>query len=29
MSLLASSLNVRRGVQHLLEIALLAWFWLT
>jgi ABC-2 type transport system permease protein len=30
MSLLASSLNVRyRDVQHLLEIALLAWFWLT
>ena len=30
MSLLASSLNVRyRDVQHLLEVALLAWFWLT
>jgi ABC-2 type transport system permease protein len=30
MSLLASSLNVRyRDVEHLLEIALLAWFWLT
>ena len=30
MSLLASSLNVRyRDVQHLLEITLLAWFWLT
>jgi ABC-2 type transport system permease protein len=30
MSLLASALNVRyRDVQHLLEIALLAWFWLT
>jgi len=30
MSLLASSLNVRyRDVQHLLEISLLAWFWLT
>ena len=30
MALLASSLNVRyRDVQHLLEIALLAWFWLT
>jgi ABC-2 type transport system permease protein len=30
VSLLASSLNVRyRDVQHLLEIALLAWFWLT
>jgi ABC-2 type transport system permease protein len=30
MSLLASSLNVRyRDVQHLLEIAMLAWFWLT
>jgi ABC-2 type transport system permease protein len=30
MSLLASSLNVRyRDVQHLLEIALLAWFWVT
>src|SRR5215211_8968623 len=30
MSLLASSLNVRfRDVEHLLEVALLAWFWLT
>ena len=30
MSLLASSLNVRyRDVQHLLEIVMLAWFWLT
>jgi ABC-2 type transport system permease protein len=30
MSLLTSALNVRyRDVQHLLEIALLAWFWLT
>jgi ABC-2 type transport system permease protein len=30
LSLLASSLNVRyRDVQHLLEVALLAWFWLT
>jgi ABC-2 type transport system permease protein len=30
MSLLASALNVRyRDVEHLLEIALLAWFWLT
>src|SRR5918994_1349506 len=30
MSLLASALNVRyRDVQHLLEITLLAWFWLT
>jgi|RhiMethySRZTD1v2_1073278.scaffolds.fasta_scaffold13805_5 ABC-2 type transport system permease protein len=30
MSLLASSLNVRyRDVQHLLEIIILAWFWLT
>jgi ABC-2 type transport system permease protein len=30
MSLLASALNVRyRDVQHLLEIVLLAWFWLT
>jgi ABC-2 type transport system permease protein len=30
MSLLASALNVRyRDVQHLLEIILLAWFWLT
>jgi ABC-2 type transport system permease protein len=30
LSLLASALNVRyRDVQHLLEIALLAWFWLT
>jgi ABC-2 type transport system permease protein len=30
MSLLASSLNVRyRDVQHLLEISLLAWLWLT
>jgi ABC-2 type transport system permease protein len=30
LSLLASSLNVRyRDVEHLLEIALLAWFWLT
>jgi ABC-2 type transport system permease protein len=30
MSLLVSSLNVRyRDVQHLLEVALLAWFWLT
>jgi ABC-2 type transport system permease protein len=30
MSLLASSLNVRyRDVQHLLEIVLLAWFWMT
>ena len=30
MSLLTSALNVRyRDVEHLLEIALLAWFWLT
>jgi ABC-2 type transport system permease protein len=30
MSLLASALNVRyRDVQHLLEIVMLAWFWLT
>jgi ABC-2 type transport system permease protein len=30
MSLLASALNVRyRDVEHLLEITLLAWFWLT
>jgi ABC-2 type transport system permease protein len=30
MALLASSLNVRyRDTEHLLEIALLAWFWLT
>jgi ABC-2 type transport system permease protein len=30
MSLLASALNVRyRDVQHLLEIVLLAWFWVT
>jgi ABC-2 type transport system permease protein len=30
LSLLASALNVRyRDVEHLLEIALLAWFWLT
>ena len=30
MALLASALNVRfRDVQHLLEVALLAWFWLT
>jgi ABC-2 type transport system permease protein len=30
MSLLASALNVRyRDVEHLLEIALLAWFWLS
>jgi ABC-2 type transport system permease protein len=30
MSLLASGLNVRyRDVEHLLEVALLAWFWLT
>jgi ABC-2 type transport system permease protein len=30
MSLLASALNVRyRDVQHLLEVTLLAWFWLT
>jgi ABC-2 type transport system permease protein len=30
MSLLAASLNVRyRDVEHLLELALLAWFWLT
>ena len=30
MALLASALNVRfRDVEHLLEIALLAWFWLT
>jgi ABC-2 type transport system permease protein len=30
MALLASSLNVRfRDVEHLLEVALLAWFWLT
>jgi ABC-2 type transport system permease protein len=30
MALLASSLNVRfRDIEHLLEIALLAWFWLT
>jgi ABC-2 type transport system permease protein len=30
MSLLASALNVRyRDVQHLLEVALLAWFWVT
>ncbi len=30
MALLASSLNVRyRDVEHLLEIALIAWFWLT
>jgi ABC-2 type transport system permease protein len=30
MSLLASSLNVRyRDVQHLLEIIMLAWFWIT
>src|SRR6266536_2109641 len=29
-ALLASALNVRfRDVEHLLEIALLAWFWLT
>jgi ABC-2 type transport system permease protein len=30
MALLASSLNVRfRDIEHLLEVALLAWFWLT
>jgi ABC-2 type transport system permease protein len=30
MALLASSLNVRyRDIQHLLEIVMLAWFWLT
>jgi len=30
LSLLASALNVRyRDVEHLLEVALLAWFWLT
>jgi ABC-2 type transport system permease protein len=30
MSLLASALNVRyRDVQHLLEIVMLAWFWIT
>jgi ABC-2 type transport system permease protein len=30
MALLASSLNVRyRDVEHLLEIAMIAWFWLT
>jgi ABC-2 type transport system permease protein len=30
MALLASALNVRyRDVEHLLEVALLAWFWLT
>ncbi len=30
MALLASSLNVRfRDMEHLLEVALLAWFWLT
>jgi ABC-2 type transport system permease protein len=30
MALLASSLNVRyRDVEHLLEVAMIAWFWLT